>query len=134
MKGSIYTIKRGFTLAEVLITLGIVGVVAALTAPALVLSSKNKTNAAKLSVAVSNLENAFTNMMVKENVDLLSLTQAWTEEMNKRAVFAGHLGQHIHLNGFKGNDFNENAGVDKYYGNNPKPCFMSAAEGYKMNY
>ena len=34
--------KHGFTLAEVLITLGIVGVVAALTAPALVLSSRNE--------------------------------------------------------------------------------------------
>uniref|UniRef100_UPI004029013F type II secretion system protein n=1 Tax=Candidatus Scatousia sp. TaxID=3085663 RepID=UPI004029013F len=34
--------KRGFTLAEVLITLGIIGVVAAMTLPALVNNNKNK--------------------------------------------------------------------------------------------
>ena len=33
--------KQGFTLAEVLITLGIIGVVAALTAPALVQNAGN---------------------------------------------------------------------------------------------
>lgn len=44
--------KQGFTLAEVLITLGIVGVVAALTAPALVMSSRNEANAARLSTVV----------------------------------------------------------------------------------
>ena len=38
--------KFGFTLAEVLVTLGIIGVVAALTAPALILSSRNQSNAA----------------------------------------------------------------------------------------
>ena len=58
--------KSGFTLAEVLITLGIIGVVAALTAPALVMSSRNEANAAKLSVSISNLENAFTNMIIRK--------------------------------------------------------------------
>ncbi len=36
MMSQCYTIKNGFTLAEVLITLGIIGVVAALTIPSLV--------------------------------------------------------------------------------------------------
>ena len=58
--------KQGFTLAEVLITLGIVGVVAALTAPALVMSSRNEANAARLSTVVSNMENAFQTAIAKK--------------------------------------------------------------------
>ena len=49
----------GFTLAEVLITLGIIGVVAALTTPTLVSNVKNKSYAAMLKSTVSDLENAF---------------------------------------------------------------------------
>ncbi len=118
--------KFGFTLAEVLITLGIIGVVAALTAPALVLSSRNEANAAKLSVVVSNLENAFTTMIAKENTSNLYGTKAWgvvqgadwadngnANDLNNRrqlnatssdddiAGFVGWLGQYMHVNGYK---------------------------------
>ena len=117
--------KRGFTLAEVLITLGIVGVVAALTAPALVLSSRNEANAAKLSVVVSNLENAFTTAVAKEGVGNLYGTRMWAAVKNVKpkenkdgdnadkvtldvaaddallARFTGELGRYMHLNGYK---------------------------------
>ena len=115
--------KSGFTLAEVLITLGIIGVVAALTAPALVANGRNEANAAKLSVAVSNFENALQNMMIRENVELVSQTKAWTEGLNNRATFAGYLGQYLHINGFK--DLNGPAGVNTYYGDSI-PCYMTA--------
>ena len=92
--------KHGFTLAEVLITLGIVGVVAALTAPALVLSSRNEANAAKLSVTVSNLENAFSSILVKENVDSLFNTNLAAQSSN-RAGFAGNIAGYMHINGFR---------------------------------
>lgn len=54
--------KKGFTLAEVLITLGIIGVVASLTTPTLVVSSRNKECEAGLRVAYSLLEQTFTKM------------------------------------------------------------------------
>ena len=50
--------KFGFTLAEILITLGIIGVVAALTAPTLVNDSANAQIGPKLAKTVSTLEQA----------------------------------------------------------------------------
>lgn len=49
---------KGFTLAEVLITLGIIGVVAALTAPALVQNAGTAKIGPTLAKVVSTLENA----------------------------------------------------------------------------
>ncbi len=99
--------KRGFTLAEVLITLGIIGVVAALTAPALVMSSRNEANAAKLSVVVSNLENALNNAIAQEGVDNLYGTRMWRRApVNGGAgaagipEFVGNLGRYMVVNGF----------------------------------
>ncbi len=55
--------KSGFTLAEVLITLGIIGVVAALTAPALVQNAGSAQIGPKLAKAVSTFELANQNML-----------------------------------------------------------------------
>lgn len=73
--------KKGFTLAEVLITLGIVGVIAALTIPMLMNSANDKANAAKLSVTVSDFENAMTTMITSEAADDLTETK-WAEKLN----------------------------------------------------
>ncbi len=92
--------KFGFTLAEVLITLGIIGVVAALTAPALVMQSRNEANAAKLAVATSNLENAFTTAILSENVDNLYRTNMWLNGVSggiNRAAFVGNLKRYINV-------------------------------------
>ena len=50
--------KYGFTLAEVLITLGILGVIAALTIPGLMLDSRRAQIGPKLAAAVSAFEQA----------------------------------------------------------------------------
>lgn len=50
--------KFGFTLAEVLITLGIIGVVAAVTMPTLIADTKYKQIGVKLQKFTTNLENA----------------------------------------------------------------------------
>lgn len=71
--------KKGFTLAEVLITLGVIGVVAALTIPTLNVSTKEKSLEAKQKVCVSDLENAFTTMIASEGVADLDETKAFTE-------------------------------------------------------
>lgn len=60
--------KKGFTLAEILITLGIVGVVAALTAPALVQNAGSAQIGPKLAKAVSTFETANENLLTDLNV------------------------------------------------------------------
>ena len=67
--------KNGFTLAEILIALSIVGVVAAISIPGLVMENKKKVWANSLSTAASNFENALTSYLVTENEQLHSLSQ-----------------------------------------------------------
>lgn len=120
--------KRGFTLAEVLITLGIVGVVAALTAPALVMSSRNEANAARLSTVVSNIENAFQTAIIQEGVDNLYGTAMWqnmisggTSDANIQN-FVGHLGQYMIVNGYKKTQ-------NEFYGSNQTQTHVMSATG-----
>jgi len=63
--------KKGFTLAEVLITLGIIGVITALTMPVLSTATQDKANANRLSSTVTDLENAFGIMLTSEDEDSL---------------------------------------------------------------
>lgn len=105
--------KRGFTLAEVLITLGIIGVVAALTAPQLVMSSKNEATCSKLATTVSNLENAFQNAIVQEGVTGLSETALGRAAAG--AATAGQLGKYIHISNFNNNDIILKSGVRVTY-------------------
>lgn len=69
--------KRGFTLAEILITLGIVGVIAALTMPVLVTNSRNQANASRLSATVSSLENAFSSAIARDGASDIYETDLW---------------------------------------------------------
>lgn len=79
--------KSAFTLAEVLITLGIIGIVAAMTLPAFIHSYNNFVYTVKLKKAVSFLEQRFTYIMASEMADSLedtslfqSITWAQCEE------------------------------------------------------
>lgn len=58
--------KTGFTLAEVLIALGLVGVIASITIPTFVTNCRQQANEAKFSSTVADMENAFGNMIVNE--------------------------------------------------------------------
>lgn len=71
-----YTMGRrlGFTLAEVLITLAIIGVVAALTIPTLVTNYQKKSYVTKLQKNYSMLLNSFKLMFADEGVDYFSQT------------------------------------------------------------
>lgn len=64
--------KKGYTLAEVLITLAIIGIVAALVLPALFSNGKNAANSIALARAVELLQDGVKTVMVhaqKENAD-----------------------------------------------------------------
>ena len=66
---NLFPLKRAaFTLAEVLITLGIIGVVAALTLPTLIQNHQKQVYVTQLKKAYSTLGNAFNKMAVDEDV------------------------------------------------------------------
>lgn len=69
--------KKGFTLAEVLITLGIIGVIAALTLPSLNTEHKKQVWSNSLSVGFSNLETALTATILREDVSKFTKTDVW---------------------------------------------------------
>ena len=57
--------KKAFTLAEVLITLGVIGVVAAMTMPSLVANYQKKVWVNQLKKTVSVMNQAFQKMLAK---------------------------------------------------------------------
>ena len=69
--------RLGYTLSEVLITLGIIGVIAAISIPSLVNEYNKQIYAKTLSVAVSDFEAAMKNMIQKEAKEDLLKTKAW---------------------------------------------------------
>lgn len=62
----IYISKRGFTLAEVLITLGIIGIVAAMTLPSIINNSRNKQLEAQLKKSQSVITQGLQRMASEE--------------------------------------------------------------------
>lgn len=69
--------KFGFTLAEILVALAIVGVVAAISIPTMVTENKKKVYANSLSSAVSNLENALTTVIITEGKTSICDINEW---------------------------------------------------------
>ncbi len=69
--------RKGYTIAEVIITLAIIGVVAALTIPPFVTNYRKQSYATSLSKAVANFENAMTTTMMRDGVNDLFSTNAW---------------------------------------------------------
>ena len=69
--------KLGFTVAEIIITMAIIGIVSALSMPTFISSYRKQSYANTLATAISNFETAMSTMLVKEGVDDLLDTQAW---------------------------------------------------------
>lgn len=80
--------RNGYTIAEAIVTMGIVGIVAALVIPTFVSSYRKQTYASSLSKAVANLENALTTTIMHDGVNDLFATKAW---MGKSEDFAKNL-------------------------------------------
>ena len=85
--------KRGFTLAEILISMALIGVIASLTLPTFVANSRNRANAAKLASTVNAVETALQAMMAAEAEDDFSRT-TWGQDLE-----AASLGEFLKLNG-----------------------------------
>ena len=68
--------KHGFTLSEILITLGIVGVVAVLTVPSVMKNYRNRMYVAQLQKTYSQINDAATAIMNDEHVDNFYETSA----------------------------------------------------------
>ena len=109
--------KNGFTLAEVLITLGIIGVISALTLPTVTQDVTKQKVGPSLAKAVNTLENANINLL--KSTDTRSLYDACnngTEEYNANSVeteYVSCLLNHSNIFGtqlpgtnYGGNDYN----------------------------
>ncbi len=70
---------KAFTLAEVLITLAIIGVVAALTIPTVITNYQKKMYVTQLKKSYNNLTNAFRTMMANDGVTKLTDTTLWSK-------------------------------------------------------
>ena len=84
--------RSGFTLAEVLITLGIVGVISAMLLPSMINKSTNANNASKLSSIVATLDNAFGAAIIQENVPDITETAFYRADTNQG--MAGELAKY----------------------------------------
>ena len=96
MKGVQSMKKIGFTLAEVIVTLAIVGVVTALVLPQFITGMHNQSNASKLSTVITDYENIFGMMLTKENKNNIFETEfgkAWTEgnQTNMKTAMAKYV-------------------------------------------
>lgn len=87
---------KGFTLAEVLIAIGIIGAIAAMTIPNFTANVHNQTNASKLSAVVSDYENIFGMMLLKEDRELMSNTNfATAASLNEAKTALGEYTKFI---------------------------------------
>lgn len=71
--------KFGLTLAEVLVTVAIIGVVSALTVPQLSSGVQQKHWASALSSQVTNFENAMKDIKTKESIIDITESEAWQQ-------------------------------------------------------
>lgn len=96
--------KKGFTLAEVLITLGIIGVVAALTLPTLTANTQNAKIGPKLAKAVSSFEQANEALLSAHSIDYLSDEYDNSKAADYSSVLTNYLKASVISGVIKGND------------------------------
>lgn len=82
-------LNKGFTLAEVLITLTIIGIVAALVMPALMSNTDKSAWASGLATTVGNLNRGFAQMLAVEGTDTLESTTLWADYVGSKTIRTG---------------------------------------------
>ena len=89
--------KIGFTLAEVLITLGIIGVVAALTAPALVQNAGSAQTGPKLAKAVSTFETANEMALTEQGANSIRTLSSPEAGLSRSRGYMEALARHMKI-------------------------------------
>lgn len=98
-------IKKGFTLAEVLITLAILGVVAALTIPGLLANTQGRQYSVGYKKAVSTFGQAINKMVAMEGVDMSNWSDAVDYAGNKKYdTFVDFMEQNFNVQKVNGKD------------------------------
>ena len=102
--------RVAFTLAEVLITLGIIGVVAAITLPTLIKNYKNQVYVTLLKQDVSILENSFKRILADNETDNLDNTPLYdgTKSLYDRTKFS----KDYFISQTKFNDISNNSTIE----------------------
>lgn len=95
--------SRAFTLAEVLITLGIIGVVAALTLPSLMAKYQKMVYVNQLKKSYSVVTNGFKKMMADDGVDKLSDTSYFAACDRNNGCILDDLKKYFNIIKTKGN-------------------------------
>ena len=88
--------KKGFTLSEILITLGVIGIVASMTIPTMVTSKDKQVWGASLAKAVNTMSNSVSIMISKGDSYGLSDSQMFADietGTNVKTAFKNHLGK-----------------------------------------
>ena len=67
--------KRGFTLAEILVSLGVIGVVSALTLPTFISNTQTRTHETTANTSVMAIENAIGNIFAQDGANTLNETE-----------------------------------------------------------
>lgn len=80
--------KLGFTLAEVLITLGIIGVIATLTLPSLMTNTAEREYATAFKKAVSSLTEAVQMNMAMDNINFDDLLDTEMDDKENNSLYA----------------------------------------------
>ena len=80
--------RKGFTLAEVLITLGIIGVVAAITLPTLIQNYQKHVFVTRLQKAISTTQNMLKKMQADEEVSSIGMIKLFSEGICKSSFYS----------------------------------------------
>ena len=104
--------KIAFTLAEVLITLGIIGVVAAMTIPSLIQSYKEKATVTAVKQSYSIFAQAL-KMVTIDNPDLSALTDSSLSAKENSQIMFNEISKHIKK--VKSCDVDKNCMGNTYY-------------------
>ncbi|CDE43696.1 general secretion pathway protein G [Clostridium sp. CAG:768] len=121
-----YKRKSGFTLAEVLITLGIIGVVAALTIPTVLSKYREKVYLTQLKKMVSMVEKA----LERINVETGSICDTYTSCYNKDVYSKASCFNNIL---FEYGDIDKNSVTTKYVHPAQSPLYFKDGSSLNMN-